>query len=63
MREVSVRAPIRAHTLGLSRATLYYKRKLPAKDAALRREIERVLNEQPSYGHKRLAQHLKINKK
>jgi hypothetical protein len=36
---------------------------MPEKDAALRRDIERVLQEHPSYGHKRLAVHLKVNKK
>jgi len=36
---------------------------MDVKDQALRRRIEEVLHEYPSYGHKRLALHLKINKK
>jgi putative transposase len=48
---------------GISRATLYYKPKLPDKDWELKVCIEEVLREYPSYGHKRLAIHLKINKK
>jgi putative transposase len=63
MRDAHVTARARALALGVSEATLYYRPTLPAKDAALRREIERVLREHPSYGHKRLAQHLGINKK
>lgn len=63
MRDAAVTAATRAKSLGVSEATLYYKRKMPTKDAALRRDIERVLHEHPSYGHKRIARHLNINKK
>lgn len=56
-------AAARAKSLGVSEATLYYRRTMPEKDAALRRDIERVLREYPSYGHKRLARHLGINRK
>ena len=52
-----------AKTLGISRSLLYYKPKKPPKDWQLKQEIEKVLREFPSYGHKRLAIHLKINKK
>lgn len=53
----------RAMILGVSQAALYYRRKMPERDHALRRQIEDVLREHPSYGHKRIAQHLKRNKK
>jgi len=49
--------------LGVSRSSLYYKPKKPEKDWELKCEIEKALREHPSYGHKRLAVHLKINKK
>ncbi len=63
MREAAVTAAVRAKSLGVSPATLYYKRRMPQRDEALRRDIELVLREHPSYGHKRLAIHLKFNKK
>ena len=63
MRDAPLPAHIRAQSLGVHESTLYYKRKMPIKDAAVRREIERVLREHRSYGHKRIAQHLKMNKK
>ena len=53
----------RAETLGVSISTLYYKRKIPERDHALRRDIENVLRKHPSYGHKRIALQLKRNKK
>jgi transposase InsO family protein len=49
--------------LGVSRASLYYKQKLPVKDWDLKQKIEAVLHEYPSYGHRRLALFLKVNKK
>lgn len=52
-----------ARELGISRSLLYYRRKRPDKDWELKCEIEKVLREHPAYGHKRLAIHLKINKK
>lgn len=63
MRGAAVSAATRAAALGVSTATLYYRRKMPERDEALRRDIERVLREHPSYGHKRLALHLRVNKK
>jgi putative transposase len=47
---------------GLSRASLYYRPKLPARDWALKVKIEETLHLKPSYGHKRLADHLDIGK-
>lgn len=52
-----------AKTLGISRSLLYYQPKLKDKDWKLKQDIEKVLREFPSYGHKRIAIHLKINKK
>lgn len=52
-----------AKKLGVSRSLLYYRPKLKEKDWKLKQDIEKVLREFPSYGHKRLALHLKINKK
>jgi len=52
-----------AAELGVSRRSLYYHATKPAKDWALKVRIEEVLREFPSYGHKRLALHLKVNKK
>lgn len=49
--------------LGMARSTLYYQRKLPAKDWSLKIEIEKVLHIYPSYGHRRISSYLRINKK
>ena len=48
---------------GISISSLYYQPKLPQKDWLLKNQIERVLHDNPSYGHKRLAWELKINRK
>lgn len=52
-----------AKNLGVCRQSLYYKPKLPAKDLELKKKIEEVLVEHKSYGHKRIAIHLGINRK
>lgn len=52
-----------AKSLGVSRSSLYYKSKMREKDWGLKQQIEAVLREHPSYGHRRLAIHLNINKK
>ena len=52
-----------ARELGVSRSSLYYKPKKPDKDWSLKCEIEKVLRDHPSYGHKRLSDHMKTNKK
>ena len=49
--------------LGLSRSALYYAPKQPAKDWSLKCRIEVVLREHPSYGHRRLALALSVNRK
>lgn len=48
---------------GISRQGLYYKPKLPAKDLKLKAEIEEVMSDNKTYGHKRIAWALNINKK
>lgn len=52
-----------ARRLGVSRGSLYYQARLPAKDWALKARIEEALHVHHSYGHKRLALELKVNKK
>jgi putative transposase len=52
-----------AKSLGVSRASLYYEPTLPQKDWLLKIRIEQTLHEHPSYGHKRLAPALHVNKK
>lgn len=52
-----------ARELGISRSSLYYLPRKPQKDWALKREMEEVLKEHPSYGHKRLAIALGVNRK
>jgi putative transposase len=54
---------LRARELGVSRSTLYYQPKKPDKDWQLKCRIEEVLREHPSYGSRRLALHLKLNRK
>lgn len=54
---------LRARELGVSRGSLYYKRKQPDKDWALKQQIEEVLREHPSYGSPRIALALKRNHK
>jgi len=52
-----------SNTTGISRTHLYYCHRQPEKDWKLKTQIELVLRDYPSYGHKRLALHLGINKK
>lgn len=47
----------------MSRSSLWYRPKKPDKDWALKCRIEEVLRAHPSYGYRRLALHLKENKK
>lgn len=49
--------------MAVSRSCLYYKPKLPQKDLLLKGKIEAVLLEHKSYGHRRIALALGINKK
>jgi len=52
-----------AKKLGVSRGMLYYQHKKPLADENLKADIEKVLEGNPSYGHKRIALELKLNKK
>ena len=52
-----------AASLGVSRSSLYYQAKRPALDLELKSQIESVMVDNPSYGHKRVAIELKLNKK
>jgi len=52
-----------AKQLGISRQSLYYQPKMPEKDLKLKTEIEKTMAKHKSYGHKRIAIELKINKK
>ena len=52
-----------AASLGVSRSSLYYQAKRPVLDLEIKSQIESVMVEYPSYGHKRVAMELKLNKK
>jgi transposase InsO family protein len=52
-----------ARQMGVSRQSLYYKLKMPEKDLKLKAEIEEVLSKNKAYGHRRVADDLKINEK
>lgn len=52
-----------AARLGISRSGLYYVSKQFPKDWMLKAEIEKVLEEHPSYGSPRVAQALRVNEK
>ena len=49
--------------IGYSRTHHYYQHRQPVKDWYTKQLIETALRDHPSYGHKRLALHLKMNKK
>ena len=51
------------NVLGVSKSSLYYKRKKPVEDWQVKQKIENVLHDFPSYGHKRIAPALHLNKK
>lgn len=52
-----------AKKLGVSRASLYYKSKQDIIDQQIKKKIISVLMEHKSYGHKRIAMELKLNRK
>lgn len=52
-----------AKQLGVARSTLYYQSRLAVKDEQLRQDMLRVLHLHPSYGYRRLAIYLQVNKK
>ena len=47
----------------ISRSSLYYKSRKYDQDLKVKEKIEKVWSDFPSYGHKRLAIHLELNKK
>jgi putative transposase len=49
--------------LNISRSSFYYHPLLDEKDLVLKDKIEKVLEANPSYGHKRIAMELKMNRK
>lgn len=49
--------------MGVSRASLYYRPKQPAKDWTLKIRIEEVLREHHAYGSRRIADGLVMNRK
>src|SRR5690606_36408057 len=49
--------------LGINRKNIYRQIRRPAKDQALKEQIEAVHREHPAYGHRRIAMHLDINHK
>ena len=52
-----------ARQQGISVYSLYYKPVKPQRDQLLKNQIEHVLAQHPSYGHRRIAIELKVNKK
>jgi len=52
-----------AAALGINRKNIYRQLKLPAKDDALKQQIEAGHRQHPAYGHRRMAIHLGINHK
>jgi putative transposase len=52
-----------ARRLGVARSSLYYRARRPAADEALRLRIEAVMRKHPGYGHRRVADDLKLNRK
>jgi len=63
MSESTMPKALRARELGLYRGFLYYKPKKPEKDWELKCRIEEALRIHPSYGSRRLAIELKLNRK
>lgn len=52
-----------AAALGINRKNIYRPLQQPARDQALKQQIEAVHREHPAYGHRRVAMHLGINHK
>jgi len=52
-----------ARSLGVSRASLYYVSQKERRDWELKTKIETVLRSHPSYGSRRIAQELNLNRK
>jgi transposase InsO family protein len=52
-----------ASKLGIARSTIYYRSRKKTSDETDKQPIEAVMEANPSYGHKRIAMALKMNKK
>src|SRR3989304_5057107 len=63
MDDTSLTKSARARLLGCARSTLYSEKKKVAGDWELKCRIEEALREFPSYGFRRVAMHLRMNKK
>jgi len=63
MRNSTIAAKLLSQEFGISLRSLYYHPLKPDKDWQLKCRIEEVLREHPSYGSRRLALHLKMNRK
>lgn len=63
MHESAVSPTLRARELEIYRGILYYKQKKPEKDWLVKCRIEEVLRSHPSYGSRRLAIALCMNRK
>lgn len=63
MKEGNTTKTLLARELGVSLRSLWYKPKKPDKDWALKCRIEEVLRVHPSYGSRRIAIHLAMNRK
>ncbi len=61
--EAFVGSRAKARLLGVSRSTLFYRKRQTEKDWELKCRIEGTLRSFPSYGYRRVALHLKENKK
>ena len=62
-RKVPAGSREKARLLGVARSSLWYRQKKPDKDWALKVRIEETLRAFPGYGYRRVALHLKENKK
>lgn len=63
MKKKRVNKSALAREFQISRASIYYQPKMRLRDEQLKEQILSVLGEHPFYGHKRIAMHLKQNKK
>jgi transposase InsO family protein len=63
MQESQTTKTRRANEIGVARSTLYYQKRQPEKDWAVKCEIEEALREHPAYGSPRLSLALKRNHK
>lgn len=59
----SINKKIVAEVMGISRKNIYNQSKKDVKDMAVKTDIKKVFENNPAYGHRRLAIELKMNKK